>query len=47
MIENIRATRDRALQLLSAEAAGAGGSVSRYWRQEWEQLYPGLNIDWK
>ena len=28
-------------------AEAAGGSVSRYWRQEWEQLYPGLNIDWK
>ena len=36
MIENIR-----------AEAAGAGGLVSRYWRHEWEQLYLGLNIDWK
>ena len=28
-------------------AEAVGGSVSRYWRQEWEQLYPGLNIDWK
>ena len=47
MIETIRATRERALELLSYEGAGVTGSLSKYWRMEWDKAYPDLNIDWK
>ena len=46
MIENIRETREKALEQFS-ENQGAGGPLSKYWRNEWEKVYPDLNIDWK
>ena len=47
MIETIRVTRERAVERFSSEGAGMAGSMSRYWREEWEMAYPDLNIDWK
>ena len=47
MIETIRVTRERAVERFSSEGAGMAGSMSRYWREEWEMAYPELNIDWK
>ena len=45
MIENIRSTREKAVEMF--KAGGGAGSVTRLWRQEWELLYPDTNIDWK
>ena len=47
MIENIRSSREKALEIFSSNANPGNGSLSRYWRQEWEKIYPDLNIDWK
>ena len=44
MIENIRSSREKALEIFSSNSNPGNGSLSRYWRQEWEKIYPDLNI---
>ena len=53
MIENIRLTREKALEQMSSTSGvvtmsqGAPGTLTKYWRHEWESLYPELDIDWR
>ena len=44
MLENIRTTRERAVEVVGTNS---GPILTKQWRIEWEELYPDLKIDWK
>jgi len=44
MLENIRTTREKAVEVVGANG---GPNLTKQWRMEWEELYPDLKVDWK
>jgi len=44
MLENIRTTRERAVEVVGSNG---GPYLTKQWRMEWEELYPDLKVDWK